>query len=94
MSDLTGFRNPELASTVVKEIQRLLAGKEIRIVHVCGTHEDTISSNGLRTLLPKTIDLVAGPGCPVCVCAAEDVDRAIELARQGALHAIQVRLGA
>ncbi|MHA1481529.1 MAG: hydrogenase formation protein HypD, partial [Candidatus Thorarchaeota archaeon] len=83
MSDHTGFRNSELAKAVVQDIQRLLADKQIRIVHVCGTHEDTISSHGLRTLLPKAITLVAGPGCPVCVCAAEDVDRAIELARQG-----------
>jgi hydrogenase expression/formation protein HypD len=50
---------------------------------VCGTHEDTIVQNGIRSLLPTNIKLVAGPGCPVCVCAAEDVDRAIELARQG-----------
>ena len=83
MSDHTGFRDSELANAVVQDIIRLLADKQIRIVHVCGTHEDTISSHGLRTLLPKAITLVAGPGCPVCVCAAEDVDRAIELARQG-----------
>jgi hydrogenase expression/formation protein HypD len=71
------------ASTLVEEIKTLSDGRRVRIVHVCGTHEDTISRNGLRTLLPKEVELVAGPGCPVCVCAAEDVDAAIELAKAG-----------
>jgi hydrogenase expression/formation protein HypD len=77
------FRSSKYAEAVVGEIKKLAGSKSIRIVHVCGTHEDTISSHGLRTLLPKGISLIAGPGCPVCVCAAEDVDMAIELARQG-----------
>ncbi|MFW9919331.1 MAG: hydrogenase formation protein HypD [Candidatus Thorarchaeota archaeon] len=77
------FRSSKYANAVVKEIQYLIDGKDFRIVHVCGTHEDTISSHGLRSLLPKNISLIAGPGCPVCVCAAQDVDMAIELAKQG-----------
>ncbi len=83
MSGQDGFRDPRYAESVTKEIKMLSKGKEIRIVHVCGTHEDTISQHGLRSLLPEGLSLVAGPGCPVCVCAAEDVDMAIELARQG-----------
>ncbi|MCF2137495.1 MAG: hydrogenase formation protein HypD [Candidatus Thorarchaeota archaeon] len=83
MLDFKKFRDPHYAEAIVREIQRRSKGKKIRIVHVCGTHEDTISSNGLRALLPENISLVAGPGCPVCVCAAEDVDKIVELARQG-----------
>jgi len=83
MSESTGFRDARYAQAIVKEIQALHQGAEIRIVHVCGTHEDTISQHGVRSLLPSSIKLVAGPGCPVCVSAAEDVDMAIELARQG-----------
>jgi hydrogenase expression/formation protein HypD len=83
MSESTGFRDARYAQAVVKEIKALHQGAEIRIVHVCGTHEDTISQHGIRSLLPSSIRLVAGPGCPVCVSAAEDVDMAIELARQG-----------
>lgn len=83
MSGFTGFRDPRYAKAVSNEIENLGEGKTLRIIHVCGTHEDTISQHGLRSLLPKGISLVAGPGCPVCVCAAEDVDMAIELARQG-----------
>ena len=83
MSASTGFRDARYAQAVVKEIEGLINGCEIRIVHVCGTHEDTISQHGVRSLLPPSLKLVAGPGCPVCVSAAEDVDMAIELARQG-----------
>ena len=83
MSGPTGFRDPRYAKAVADEIKTRGEGKQLRIIHVCGTHEDTISQHGLRALLPKGISLVAGPGCPVCVCAAEDVDMAIELARQG-----------
>jgi len=83
MSGSAGFRDPRYAEAVTKEIESRGEGKKIRIVHVCGTHEDTISQHGIRSLLPEGLSLVAGPGCPVCVCAAEDVDMAIELARQG-----------
>ncbi len=77
------FRNARYAEGILREIRRLSEGRSVRIVHVCGTHEDTISSSGLRSLLPASVRLVAGPGCPVCVCAAQDVDMAVELARQG-----------
>ncbi|MFW9929632.1 MAG: hydrogenase formation protein HypD [Candidatus Thorarchaeota archaeon] len=54
----------------------------IPIMHVCGTHEDTLMKNGLRYLLtqefPK-IKMISGPGCPVCVSPAQDIDIAIEL---------------
>ncbi|MHA2378628.1 MAG: hydrogenase formation protein HypD [Candidatus Thorarchaeota archaeon] len=83
MINQSEFRSAKHAKTLSREIDRLNAGRRIRIVHVCGTHEDTISRHGLRSLLPEGISLVAGPGCPVCVCSAEDVDAAVELARQG-----------
>ncbi|MHA2026208.1 MAG: hydrogenase formation protein HypD [Candidatus Thorarchaeota archaeon] len=83
MSEQTGFRDARFAQAVVRKIESLTLKREVRIVHVCGTHEDTIVQHGIRSLLPTSIKLVAGPGCPVCVCAAEDVDMAIELARQG-----------
>jgi len=83
MSGQTGFRDARYAQAVVKNIESRTQGKNFRIVHVCGTHEDTIVQHGIRSLLPTSIKLVAGPGCPVCVCAAQDVDMAIELARQG-----------
>jgi len=83
MIDQSEFRSARYAEAIVGEIGHLADGRKIRIVHVCGTHEDTISRHGLRSLLPEGVTLVAGPGCPVCVCAAEDVDMAVELARRG-----------
>ncbi|NWF96677.1 MAG: hydrogenase formation protein HypD [Candidatus Thorarchaeota archaeon] len=77
------FRNARYAGALVREIRALAEDKRYRIVHVCGTHEDTICSHGLRYMLPEGVTLVAGPGCPVCVCAAQDVDMAIDLARRG-----------
>ena len=56
-----------------------LAGR-VRVMNVCGGHERTISMAGLRHALPPSIELIAGPGCPVCVCPEEDVHAAIELA--------------
>jgi hydrogenase expression/formation protein HypD len=55
----------------------------VRIMNVCGGHERSISMAGLRSALPQNIELIAGPGCPVCVCPEEDVYQAIQLA----LHA-------
>jgi hydrogenase expression/formation protein HypD len=83
MHEQPGFRNARYAQAVKREIESLSEDRHFRFVHVCGTHEDTISQHGIRSLLPANMKLVAGPGCPVCVCAAEDVDMAIAIARQG-----------
>lgn len=53
------------------------------ILNVCGGHERSISEAGIRSLLPDWIELVPGPGCPVCVCANEDLQTAIALAESG-----------
>lgn len=58
----------------------LPADQTIRIMNVCGGHERSITNAGLRTILPSNIELVPGPGCPVCVCPEEDVYQAIQLA--------------
>lgn len=52
----------------------------VRIMNVCGGHERSISLAGLRTALPDCIELIPGPGCPVCICPEEDVFEAIQLA--------------
>lgn len=57
---------------------------EVKMMHVCGTHEDTVTGNGLRSLMPRGLKLIAGPGCPVCVTPASVIDAAIDLAEQGA----------
>lgn len=53
---------------------------KVRIMNVCGGHERSISLAGLRTAIPPNIELVPGPGCPVCICPEEDVYEAIQIA--------------
>ncbi|MDH5484695.1 MAG: hydrogenase formation protein HypD [Gammaproteobacteria bacterium] len=64
----------------LEQIHQLPLTKKIRIMNVCGGHERTISHAGLRSVLPETIELIPGPGCPVCVCPEEDIYTAIQLA--------------
>ena len=61
-------------------LRGLATDRPVRIMNVCGGHERSISVAGLRTLLPDNIELVPGPGCPVCICPEEDVYEAIQLA--------------
>jgi hydrogenase expression/formation protein HypD len=72
-------------NNLLKEIFRLTARikKHVKIMEVCGTHTQAISRFGIRKILPKNIELVTGPGCPVCVTAQEDIDAAVNLARFG-----------
>lgn len=51
-----------------------------RVLNVCGGHERTLSQEGIRTAMPPNVELIPGPGCPVCVCPEEDVHEAIQLA--------------
>jgi len=66
----------------LERIRALSAETHIRIMNVCGGHERTISKAGIRSVLPEWIELIPGPGCPVCVCPEEDIFAAIELARR------------
>ena len=52
----------------------------VKIMNVCGGHERSITMAGLRKVLPDYIELVPGPGCPICICPEEDVFEAIQLA--------------
>jgi hydrogenase expression/formation protein HypD len=55
---------------------------QVRVMNVCGGHERSISMAGLRRALPENIELIPGPGCPVCICPEEDIYAAIQLARR------------
>lgn len=55
---------------------------ELSVMEVCGTHTMAIAASGLRSLLPETLRLISGPGCPVCVTDQSYIDRAIWLARK------------
>jgi hydrogenase expression/formation protein HypD len=61
-------------------IRTLPLPPSIKVMNVCGGHERSITSAGLRKALPANIELVPGPGCPVCICPEEDIYEAIQLA--------------
>lgn len=56
--------------------------RKIKIMNVCGSHEHTITYGGIRSLMPENIELVPGPGCPVCVCSESDIVNAINLSKR------------
>ena len=63
-----------------RDIITSYSGRPLRIMEVCGTHTHEIFRLGLRKLLPEQIDLISGPGCPVCVTAVGFIDEACWLA--------------
>jgi len=86
------FRNnAPLAARLAQKIRELARelerrwgeGFKFKIMDFCGTHEWTITHFGIRSLMPPTIELVAGPGCPVCVTPSLFVEEAIRLALDG-----------
>ena len=68
------------AATWLKRIHALDLPERVRIMNVCGGHERSITMAGLRRALPENIELIPGPGCPVCICPEEDIFEAIQLA--------------
>lgn len=64
----------------LKRIHELPHHRTVKIMNVCGGHERSITMAGLRKALPDYVELVPGPGCPVCICPEEDVFEAIQLA--------------
>jgi hydrogenase expression/formation protein HypD len=78
---LEGFRDAHLVKGLAERIREELDGKKFRIMEVCGTHTMAMFRHGLRDLLEGTVELLSGPGCPVCVTPNGYLDHAIEIAR-------------
>lgn len=82
------FRDPEKAKVLIKEITQLAArhaqtlGRPVHIMEVCGGHTHSIFRYGIENLLPDTIELIHGPGCPVCVLPMGRVDSCVEIAER------------
>jgi hydrogenase expression/formation protein HypD len=66
----------------LQHIHALKIDRRVKIMNVCGGHERAITMAGLRSALPINIELIPGPGCPVCICPEEDIYHAIQLAQQ------------
>jgi hydrogenase expression/formation protein HypD len=77
------YRDPDLSRQMVgriREVEKRLRGRPVRIMEVCGTHTAAIFRSGIRSLLPPSIRLISGPGCPVCVTDQNEIDACLDLA--------------
>ena len=74
------YRDPDAARAVAEAIHAC-STRPARLMEFCGGHTHAILRFGIPDLLPPTVELRSGPGCPVCVTAAIDIDRAIALAQ-------------
>ena len=79
MKYLTEFRSPELVEALLKEIKETVHGSW-NIMEVCGGQTHSLVKNGILNLLPENIQMIHGPGCPVCVTPVSLIDRAVFLA--------------
>jgi len=71
-----------LAENIVKRIENLSEKlkNKVNIMEVCGTHTMSIAESGIRSILPGSVNLISGPGCPVCVTSSGDIDRILSIA--------------
>ncbi|RLD16325.1 MAG: hydrogenase formation protein HypD, partial [Caldiserica bacterium] len=69
MKYIQEYRNPEIIKKILSEIKEEVKNYSgvINLMEVCGTHTMQIGKFGIRKLLPENINLLSGPGCPVCV---------------------------
>ena len=80
------FRDPARGRALAERLATLTAHRReapVSLMHVCGSHEQAIARFGLRAAFPATLRVIMGPGCPVCVTDAPEVDEAVALARAG-----------
>ena len=75
------YRQPGGIAKLAAEIVRLARGRRVKLMEVCGGHTHAIYKHGLQDLLPENVELVHGPGCPVCVIPMGRIDDAIAIAR-------------
>jgi hydrogenase expression/formation protein HypD len=80
------FRDPAraraLAAALAREV-KAIGRAPIPLMHVCGSHEQAIARFGLRAVLPRELEVIMGPGCPVCITDTPEVDEAVALAADG-----------
>ncbi len=81
MKYLTEFRNGEIARAIAREIHQV-STRPWKIMEVCGGQTHSIIKNGIDQMLPASIEMVHGPGCPVCVTPLELIDKALAIAAQ------------
>ena len=75
------FRNPELVEFIMDKIHHECPRQNLKFMEVCGGHTIAIFKYGIQKLIPDSIQLISGPGCPVCVTETEFIDQALALAQ-------------
>jgi len=75
------YRDPVASRALVRRITELAGDRHLKFMEICGGHTHTIYRHGIEHLLPENVELVHGPGCPVCVIPMGRVDDAIAVAR-------------
>lgn len=79
MKYIDEYRDPELSRKILDKI-RAISREKVRLMEVCGTHTMAIFRSGIRALLPETVTILSGPGCPVCVTSQHEIDTFIKVA--------------
>lgn len=82
MKYIDEYRQPAAVQRVVGLIHEAAGSRRMTFMEVCGTHTMAIARSGIRQLLPDTLSLISGPGCPVCVTPNRFIDRAVALSRR------------
>ncbi len=73
------FRDKKKAEKIIEAIHSVKLERKINIMEVCGTHTVAICKYGIRSAMPKNVNLISGPGCPVCVSPQSYIDKAVML---------------
>ena len=81
MNFIDEYRHGEIARRLTQQIARL-TDRRLKVMEVCGGHTHTIFKYGIEDLLPHNIEMIHGPGCPVCVIPLGRVDDSISIALQ------------
>jgi hydrogenase expression/formation protein HypD len=81
------FRDAELCKKLIAKIEKEAVKDCYRFMEVCGSHTMAIAKFGIKSILPKNIDLISGPGCPVCVTPQCEIDALFDIASGGAVIA-------
>ena len=80
------FRDPARGRHLTATLARLtreIGRDPVSVMHVCGSHEQAIARFGLRASFPRALEVIMGPGCPVCITDVAEIDEAVALAHQG-----------
>jgi hydrogenase expression/formation protein HypD len=79
---ISEYRDGKLSAPIIDSMRRTLDGRRVTFMEVCGTHTMSIYRYGIKWMLPENVNLLSGPGCPVCVTGNAYIDRAVAYSRR------------